>query len=501
MNEKLILVIDDSQFLCAMLKKSLDSVGYNTLVAHTSEDGLRLFEQSLPDLVLLDINLPDIPGPEACRRLKANPQWQGISVILMSGSYEDYIRQQVAECGANGYIKKPFSPSSILRWVKENAHALFSDGHGVPGDFDEAPVIMEPPVPQRPAPPAPAPSRRQAATFDGAGYTIVITDDSTFLCAILKDTLEKVGFAVHTFSNIRDTGYYLKGNQADLLFLDVNLPDIAGDRACAIIKESPKTRNLPIILISSAKEEQLRALVASSGANGYLIKPFTPLNVLEWIKLNASAMFGGAAAASPPAASPVPAPSPSLPPTPPQAPPAVTAPGPQAPETQAPAATEGPTDGEIDILLKQLDSPMKEVRLDACYTLGEFNVSRAVERLMDMLYDSDDEIRGEAAWALGEIRDSRALQPILNLLVIKNKWLRDRACEALGKLGDPQAVPPLVNILKTNDKELRITAIKALATIPGPETVAALEALVSERDEEIAANATWALRRLGGLTG
>ena len=513
MNEKLILVIDDSQFLCTMLKKSLDSVGYNTLVAHTMEDGMQLFEQSRPDLVLLDINLPDTPGPKACKAIKSNPQYSNISVILMSGSYEEYIKKQVNECGANGYIKKPFSPSSILRWVKENSSALFScSGLGYDEDSDERPYTLDDiqgksaiPV-VKPLAPVAQPKRTgsRPLQFSGEGRTIVITDDSTFLCAILKDTLEKVGFMVHTFPNIRETGYFLKNNHADLLFLDVNLPDIAGDRACSIIKDSPKTKNLPIILISSAEQEQLQHLTNVSGADGFLIKPFTPLNVLDWMKTNASNLFFAPQA--------VEAATPNIAvaqPTPPEPVMAQSA----AKSVARPALIEkhiatygnpmepleeydGVTDGEIDILVKQLGSPLKEVRLDACYTLGEFKVHRAVADLMGMLEDSDDEIKGEAAWALGEIGDCRALQPILALLATQNNWLQDRAIEALGKFGDDRAVPPLVNILQTGNREMKVTAVKALAGIPCQRSIDALEQAVAASDEEVAANATWALRKL-----
>ena len=507
MNEKLILVIDDSQFLCTMLKKSLDSVGYNTLVAHTMEDGMQLFEQSRPDLVLLDINLPDTPGPKACKAIKSNPQYSNISVILMSGSYEEYIKKQVSECGANGYIKKPFSPSSILRWVKENSSALFTAADYEYGeDSDERPYTLDDiqgksatPIvkPLAPASPQKRPSHRPLQ-FSGEGRTIVITDDSTFLCAILKDTLEKVGFMVHTFPNIRETGYFLKNNHADLLFLDVNLPDIAGDRACSIIKDSPKTKDLPIILISSAEQEQLQQLTTVSGADGFLIKPFTPLNVLDWMKTNASNLFVAPQEIAAQEASPSP-----------QEPTAVQAAKPiarPAPIEQHIATYgnpmepledyDGPTDGEIDILVKQLGSPLKEVRLDACYTLGEFRVHRAVADLMGMLEDNDDEIKGEAAWALGEIGDCRALQPILALLTTQNNWLQDRAIEALGKFGDDRAVPPLVNILQTGNREMKVTAVKALAGIPCQRSINALEQAVGDRDEEVAANATWALRKL-----
>ena len=427
MNEKLILVVDDSKFLCTMLQKAFDSVGYNTLVAYTIEEGLALFEASRPDLLLLDINLPDRPGPQACREIKANPQYNSTSVILMSGSYEDYIKQQVAESGADGYIRKPFSPGSILSWVRENSQLLFNDSvdqspaqvvSPVTPPSSPAPQVLLPsaqsvplqdsvaqmlekavpsvssdhssrsnpelcdqshrltyPVDQRPSPlKTPVDSRdthqsvlntvknNTAASsstpdFFGQNLSIIITDDSTFLCAILKDTLEKVGFKVNTFPNIRETGLYLRENKADLLFLDINLPDISGNRACQIIKESPITANLPIVLISGAQEEQLKQLTIASGANGFITKPFTPMTVLTWLKDNSSRIF-----------------------------PQIHCSEPQnscADNGEAPLPTSA-----IGILIDQLSSSTRAVKLAACYSLGEFQAKEAVGPLLKLLSDT-----------------------------------------------------------------------------------------------------------------
>jgi len=483
-----------------MLQKAFDSVGYNTLVAYTIEEGLSLFEASRPDLLLLDINLPDRPGPQACKEIKANPQYNSTSVILMSGSYEDYIKQQVAESGADGYIRKPFSPGSILSWVRENSNLLFNESsdeqivsasqpaktstvspvlrHDSVAQMLEKAVpsvrpqnmksqtILDSRTPENPEtvnpvePDRPKPDQLSSSTpdFFGQNLSIIITDDSTFLCAILKDTLEKVGFKVNTFPNIRETGLYLRENKADLLFLDINLPDISGNRACQIIKESPITANLPVVLISGAQEEQLRRLTIASGANGFITKPFTPTTVLTWLKDNSSSIFPGLHKH-------------------------------KSGNTPADFEEQPLPSSAASILIDQLSSTTRAVKLAACYSLGEFKAQEATIPLISLLSEQDPEIRGEAVWALGEIKCPEALNPIIGVLQEENIWIKGRAIEALGKLGNPVVIDQLSSLFNSDNQDLKIIIIKAIGSIGTAQGIALLERWSKDSDKDVAANA------------
>lgn len=150
-----ILVIDDSEFLCSLLKRSFEAAGHQAVVAYSMEQGSLAMERERPDLLLLDINLPDLPGPEACKVFKADPSFAHIPVVLISGSSEEVIQRAMADCGANGYLKKPFSPPSILRWLKKNEGVLFS--------HPPAPQAARPPPPPLPPLPSAAPPGAPAA--------------------------------------------------------------------------------------------------------------------------------------------------------------------------------------------------------------------------------------------------------------------------------------------------------------------------------------------------
>jgi PAS domain S-box-containing protein len=112
-----ILVADDDPMNVKLLKKLLSSSGYETYTAMNGAEAVKAAIQELPDLILLDVMMPEMDGIEACRHLKANPQTQNIPVIFISGAGNERMGLQ---SGAVDYIRKPFSPAIIKARVKNH---------------------------------------------------------------------------------------------------------------------------------------------------------------------------------------------------------------------------------------------------------------------------------------------------------------------------------------------------------------------------------------------
>ena len=113
-----ILAVDDNEATRYAIVRILRHQGFEVLEAATGTEGLRLASQ-LPDLVLLDIRLPDVDGFEVCRRLRADPQTQGIPILHISASYTDtQHRTQALEGGADGYLTHPVEPSELVATVR-----------------------------------------------------------------------------------------------------------------------------------------------------------------------------------------------------------------------------------------------------------------------------------------------------------------------------------------------------------------------------------------------
>ena len=114
-----ILVIEDHEDNRRIVRDLLTSRGYDIVEAATGADGVQLAIAQRPDLILMDIDLPDIDGYEATRRLKADPALRSIPVVAVT-SYAlsgDEARAMAAGCEA--YVAKPFSPRALLAKVQE----------------------------------------------------------------------------------------------------------------------------------------------------------------------------------------------------------------------------------------------------------------------------------------------------------------------------------------------------------------------------------------------
>ena len=117
MNEK-ILIVEDEEDLRKALEIRLKQSNFRVIMSKDGGDGLKKAKEELPDLIILDVVLPKMSGFEVCRRLKADPKYKHISVIMLSiKSSEDAVKKGY-ENGANEYITKPFDWSFILEKVK-----------------------------------------------------------------------------------------------------------------------------------------------------------------------------------------------------------------------------------------------------------------------------------------------------------------------------------------------------------------------------------------------
>jgi two-component system KDP operon response regulator KdpE len=111
----LILLIEDELPIRRFLRASLGAEGYRLVEAETGEQGLRLASQQPPDLVILDLGLPDIEGHEVLRRLR---EWFTAPIIILSARHKEAEKVQALDNGANDYVTKPFGIAELLARVR-----------------------------------------------------------------------------------------------------------------------------------------------------------------------------------------------------------------------------------------------------------------------------------------------------------------------------------------------------------------------------------------------
>jgi two-component system phosphate regulon response regulator PhoB len=109
-----ILVIEDEQDLQQVLDYNLRQSGHQVLAALSAKDGLRLAREHHPDLVVLDLMLPDLAGTEVCKVLKRDPSTRGIPIVMLTAKGEEIDRVLGFELGADDYVVKPFSVREFM---------------------------------------------------------------------------------------------------------------------------------------------------------------------------------------------------------------------------------------------------------------------------------------------------------------------------------------------------------------------------------------------------
>lgn len=114
-----ILIVDDDSAVLKTTRRTLESAGYETLGAQEGEEALRLALEHKPDLMLLDLNLPDIPGLEVCKQIKADLELQSVFVVILTATHTDSDSQSEGlEAGADGYIVQPIANRELVARVQ-----------------------------------------------------------------------------------------------------------------------------------------------------------------------------------------------------------------------------------------------------------------------------------------------------------------------------------------------------------------------------------------------
>ena len=116
---KTVLVVDDSTPQREMIKELLQASGMIVSVASDGEQAVAVALEIIPDMIVLDVVMPNMNGYEVCRMLKSNPKTQAVPVILCSSKSENFDRLWGMRQGAVAYICKPFKPGELVSTIEE----------------------------------------------------------------------------------------------------------------------------------------------------------------------------------------------------------------------------------------------------------------------------------------------------------------------------------------------------------------------------------------------
>ncbi len=132
-----VLIVDDEPDLLELVRVNLAQAGFDVDVCTSGREGLERVRRQPPDLLVLDLMLPDLPGTEVCRKIRADEKLADLPILMLTAKGEEVDRVVGFELGADDYVTKPFSPreltlraSAILRRARSAPESSGSLGHG-----------------------------------------------------------------------------------------------------------------------------------------------------------------------------------------------------------------------------------------------------------------------------------------------------------------------------------------------------------------------------------
>jgi two-component system, OmpR family, response regulator VicR len=136
-----ILIVDDEHAIVDILKYNLEKDGFETVCAYDGNEGLRLTGEADPDLILLDVMLPEIDGFQVCRTLRE--QGNNVPIIMITAREEETDKVFGLELGADDYITKPFSMREVVARVRTNMRRAAALSAPVEGADSAAVTVRE----------------------------------------------------------------------------------------------------------------------------------------------------------------------------------------------------------------------------------------------------------------------------------------------------------------------------------------------------------------------
>jgi CheY-like chemotaxis protein len=229
LDRRLVLVADDDPDIAGLVKLHLEKTGYGVLVVGRGVEVLETSRRDKPDLILLDILLPDMDGRAVLEALKSEPGTSDIPVLMLSVMEDD---GAAFELGATGYLTKPIDEAELLQAVR--------------------------------------------AAFARRGRVLVVEDDVDTI-EMIRLALRRVGYTVDVAAEGYEALSLARRWRPQAILLDLRLPGMDGYEALTHLKRSPATQGIPIIVTSAhvAEPDKEEKRLKTLGVVSFLPKPFT----------------------------------------------------------------------------------------------------------------------------------------------------------------------------------------------------------------------------------
>lgn len=232
--KKYVLLVDDSKIIHQMIDEVLSANNFRIMNAYNGWEGLEFLKKCKPDIIISDIEMPEMDGYEFCKAIKNSTHLEHIPVMILSSLDSNLDIDRGFEAGANDYLTKPINNdelvSRIQNLLQKNARSVREK--------------------------------------------ILVVDDSSIVSSMLYQGLKQQGFRVFTAVNGMDGLAKAREINPDLITSDYDMPVMNGWEFCTALRREDALKDIPVIMLTSRDSTVDKRKSTGAGVKAYLTKPF-----------------------------------------------------------------------------------------------------------------------------------------------------------------------------------------------------------------------------------
>lgn len=266
-----VLVVDDILPNVKLLEAKLASEYYDVLTATSGQEALDRVKADSPDIVLLDVMMPGMDGFEVCQKIKSDPQYAHIPVVMVTALTDSTDRVRGLEAGADDFLSKPLNDTALMarvrslvrlkmtvdEWrVRENTASQLGVVEGKSSAMDE-------PVDQA---------------------NILVIEDQSYDSDKIIQTLDQDNDNVTVVENGPDAMEAILNQEYDMIILSLDLQTEDGLRLCSHLRSAERTRSIPVLMVAVEEDMSRIAHGLEIGAHDYILRPIDGNELLARVR-------------------------------------------------------------------------------------------------------------------------------------------------------------------------------------------------------------------------
>lgn len=233
-----VLLVEDDEIQSEVTQKHLENEGFEVSLAFDGRQAIDKAQTILPDVILMDMNLPILDGLEATRFLKSHPKLNTTPIIALTAFTHAYVRTSALSAGFNDFETKPLHYPRLIKKIKRITLALSTEVQS---------------------------SRRSL---------ILVVDDEEMFREILIKKLQDDTHRVLTAANGFEAMAKVQEYDFDLILLDIMMPEMDGMQVLKFLKVNNHLQKIPVIMVSGVEDDEVFLECVRTGAQDCVSKPF-----------------------------------------------------------------------------------------------------------------------------------------------------------------------------------------------------------------------------------